>query len=131
MGSQELGQRTEAALQKAQVAATALEGVYPQTVRPVGDSPYLQKPTVLALKGVTLRQLTSFLVALTDGSGLTVKDLRLRIPHGDAARDLWDAEVTLTCLIYEPPAKPKPGGRGGGGSKAGKAGAVPQVGDSV
>jgi len=51
MGIKELGQRIEAAGRRAEFGGDALEGVYPQSARRVGDSPYLQKPTTLALGG--------------------------------------------------------------------------------
>jgi len=36
-------------------------------------------------------------------TGLTVRDFRLRMPVGDDAAERWDAEATLTYLIYAPP----------------------------
>jgi hypothetical protein len=102
MGIQELGQRIEAACKQAKFEGAALEGVFPQSARRVGDSPYLVKPTALALRGVTLTQLVTFLHHLTDGSGLSVRDVRLRTPHGEAAHTVWDAEATVTYLMYAP-----------------------------
>jgi hypothetical protein len=99
---QELGERIEAASRRAGLEASVLVGRFPQAPRRVGDSPYLAKPTTLALRGVTLARLATFLYHLADGSGLTVRDLRLRGPHGDAPRDVWDAEATVTSLVYAP-----------------------------
>lgn len=104
MGVQELGQRIEAASRRAGLAQDALEGVLPQSPRRVGNTPYVRKPTVLTLRGVTLHQVAMFLHHLTADSELSVRDLRLRIPHGDAPRDVWDAETTLTYLMYVPTA---------------------------
>ncbi len=109
MGVQELGVRIEAAMRKAQFDPGALEGVFPQAARRVGDSPYLQKPTALDLSGASLGRLAGFLYHLTDDPGLTVRDLRLRTPHGETAGDLWDAEATLTYLIYSPASNPRRG----------------------
>jgi hypothetical protein len=102
IGVQELGERIEAALRQAGLEESALVGRFPQAPRRVGDSPYLHKPTALAFRGVTLTRLTTFLYHLADGSGLIVRDLRLRTPPGDAARDVWDAEATVTSLVYAP-----------------------------
>lgn len=102
MGVQELGKRIEAASGRAQVPASSLEGVVPQTAHRVGDSPYLRKATSLSLRGVSPRQVATFLYCLTDESGLSVRDLRLSTPHGGGAGGAWDAEATLTYLIYSP-----------------------------
>jgi hypothetical protein len=103
---QELGERIEAASRRAGLEASALVGRFPQAPRRIGDSPYLAKPTTLALRGVTLARLATFLFHLADGSGLTVRDLRLReAAGGDAPRDVWDAEATVTSLVYAPAGK--------------------------
>ncbi len=108
MGIQELGERIEQAQQRARMTGPALEGVFPQAARRVGDTPYMVKPTALSLRGVTLTQLCTFLYHLTHESGLNVRDLRLRSPRGDVSADQWDAEATLTYLIYSPPAATGP-----------------------
>lgn len=105
MGIQELGKRIESASQQAKLNGASLEGVFPQPARRVGDSPYLYKPTTLVLRRVSLPQLATYLFYLTTDSGLNVHDLRLRTPRGEAASDVWDAETTLTYLIYAPPTK--------------------------
>jgi hypothetical protein len=105
-GIEELGARIKAAMLQAGLSEAALEGVFPQSARRLGDSPYLQKPVALALRGVSLDQLATFLYHLTEGSALSVRDLRLRTPHSDVARNLWDADATLTCLQYDPSGKP-------------------------
>jgi len=56
----------------------------------------------------TLGQLAAFLFHLTDGSGLSVRDLRLSIPRAADASSLWDAEATLTYLIYAPSTAARP-----------------------
>jgi hypothetical protein len=102
MGVQELGKRLEAASGKAAIAQSSVRGVSPQNAHRVGDSPYLVKPTALALKGVSLSQVATFLYHLTSDAGLSVRDLRLRAGRADDAGGVWDAEVTLTYLIYSP-----------------------------
>ena len=102
MGIQELGRRIEAACRQAGFQSAALEGVFPQSARRAGESPYLVKPTALALRGVTLPQVVTFLYHLTNGSGLSVRDVRLQTPRGDAPQSVWDAEATVTYLMYAP-----------------------------
>ncbi len=99
-GVQELGDRIETAMRRARLDPRALESVRPQAARPVEDSAYSRKPTGLTLRGVTLEQLVTFLRSLTDGTGLGVRQLRLRAPHGAADGDVWNAEATVTYLVY-------------------------------
>jgi hypothetical protein len=103
MGVQELGQRIEKASSRASLGDSALKGVFPQAARRVGDSPYMQKPTAVTLRRVSLKQLTTFLHDLTEGSGLKVRNLRIRAPRGEQGEGQWNAEATLTYLIYQPP----------------------------
>jgi hypothetical protein len=98
----ELGKRIEAASRHATLEGPWLEGVYPQSARRLGDSPYMLKPTVLALRGVTLVQLATFLYHLTGDAGLRVRDLRARTPHGDVPDEVWNAEATVTYVVYAP-----------------------------
>ena len=105
MGAGELGQRIQAASRQANMGEASIEGIYPQPPHRVGESPYVQKPTALALRGVSLPQLAAFLYHLSADGGLSVRDLRLRSPHSDAAQDTWDAEVTVTVLVYAPAGK--------------------------
>jgi hypothetical protein len=104
MAVRQLGRRIEAAAGRAGLDRDALEGLYPQVERPIADTFYVRKPTTIALRGVALPQLASFLYDLTAGSGMTVRDLRLRRPPGASESDRWDAEATVTYLVYQPPA---------------------------
>lgn len=103
MGVRQLGERIKAATEHADFDGAALEGIFPQAARRVGNTPYLSKPTSLSLRGVSLAQLAAFLLHVSDGSGLTVRDIRLRAPRSEATTHLWDAELTLSYLIYSPP----------------------------
>jgi hypothetical protein len=103
MKFQEIGQRIKAATGKARLAASPITGVYHQRPRRVGDSPYLVRASILTLRRLTLQQLVGFLYHLTDESVLTVNTLILRPPNRGEPGDQWDADVTLTYLIYAPP----------------------------
>lgn len=101
-GIQELDPKIGRALQAAGLPRRpTIEGIFPQAARDVGDVPYQIKPTAVSIRSVTLAQLATFLYHLTDGTGLNVRDLRMRAARsGDAQQ--WDAEATLTYLIYAP-----------------------------
>jgi len=108
MGVQALGTKIVAASQRARLNIgeddqAVSEFIYPQPPRRMGDSPYMIKPTALTLREISLEQLVTFLYHLTDEAGLSVRDLRLRTPHSATSEHLWDAEATLTYLIYTPP----------------------------
>lgn len=79
-----------------------LANTEPRKARRVGETPYLRKRVVLDLRGLSLGQLGVFLHHLTEGSELNVQDLHLRTPRGDSEGDTWDADVTLSYLIYAP-----------------------------
>jgi len=102
VGIQELGERIGAALKRAKLSPSALEGVFPQKARRVGDSPYMKKPTSLSLRNVSLEQLGTFLYHLTEDPGFSISDLRLRSPRSYAGNGTWNAEAVLTYLIYDP-----------------------------
>jgi len=102
MGIQEIGDHISAALTKADLNSAVIDGVFPQSERRLGDTPYMQKPTALALRGVALPKLAVFLYDLTDGTGLRLRELQLRVPHGDHEPNVWNADATLTYLIYAP-----------------------------
>jgi len=104
-GEMELGKRVEAALAAARINPNSLDGVFSQPARAVGNSPYLLQPTTLPLRSVSLGQVAAFLYHLTDGTSLSVRDLRLTVPRGEASRSVWDAEATVTCLVSAPPKK--------------------------
>jgi hypothetical protein len=77
----------------------------------VADSAYLEKPTTVQLRTVSLSQLVDFLCQLSGGeNGPQVKALRLTTPHLTEDDNRWSVELTLTYLIYSPP--PREPGKG-------------------
>ena len=103
IAGQELGERIAEAARKADLPQGPPRDVFPEAAQPVGDSPYLVKPTRLTVRGATLPQLATFLYHLADDSGLEVRELRLSRPHGQDTGKTWHAAATVTDLIYEPP----------------------------
>jgi hypothetical protein len=101
-GVQELDPKIGRALQAAGLPRRpTIERIFPQSAREVGDVPYQIKPTAVSIRSVTLAQLAAFLYHLTDGTGLNVRDLQMRAARSGNAQQ-WDAEATLTYLIYAP-----------------------------
>jgi type II secretory pathway component PulM len=107
ISANDLGRKIQASAGQAGLGESAIREISPQPQRRVGDSAYVQKPTAMNIRGVTLTQLATFLYHLTLEPGLTVSELRLRAPRGEAAADAWDAEVTVSCVVYSPVAKAK------------------------
>ena len=105
LGVQEMAMLVERASKQARLTADALEGIFPQAEQRLGNSAYLEKPTLLAIRRVTLEQLVRLLHTLTNETGLTVQSLRVRTPtqaeEADGRR-LWDVEATVSYLIYSP-----------------------------
>ena len=87
-------------MKKASLPPAVLASVKHQPPKPLGDSPYHLRLTTLTFRGITLQQLTSFLYDLTDGTPWTVRDLQLRAAGAKGAENRWDAEATLSFLIY-------------------------------
>lgn len=77
-----------------------------QTARRIGRSAYLEEPTRLTFKDVTLRQVLTTLDTLTnDDSRMHVSRLRLTAPRRDTNSEFWNVDATVTYLIYEPTPK--------------------------
>lgn len=102
----ELGQIIESAAKKVLLADGAISNVYPRGPRPVGDTPYIERATDIKVQQVTLAQLSGFLYYLSHDAGLNVRDLRLNVPRRQARPDQWDADVTLTYMLYAPQEQP-------------------------
>jgi hypothetical protein len=100
--SQELGERIDAAAKQSDLNLNLLQGVFPEPAVRVGNLPYVEKPTTLTFRKVEARTLATFLFHLTNSSGLTLRHLHLRTPHGNTGSTLWDVDATITCLVYAP-----------------------------
>lgn len=76
----------------------------------IGNTPYMEKPTQVTLKKVTLKQVVAMTHKLVGGEGgLHARSLTLTAPRGSASGDEWDVELVVTYLIYEPQATKAPG----------------------
>ncbi len=96
--------RVSAALQAAEIPTASLIRVDPQPAVRQGRSPYQLRATQIELQEVSLEQVIRFAHHLGDErQGMTVRDLFLSEPRTESASgEVWDAEVTLTQMIFSP-----------------------------
>jgi hypothetical protein len=108
---QATSQRIESVANACNIAGDALAAIDPGTPVRVADSAYLEKPTTVQLRAVSLPQLIDFLCQLSGSeNGLRIKALRLTAPHQAEDNNHWNVELTLAQLIYSPP--PREPGKG-------------------
>ena len=104
MEQHDLGSLAEAAFTKARVPGKPIKQIDPtMQARRVGRTSYLIKPTTITVRGVTRTQLIEAMYYLTEGTKLSVRDLTLSAPRSTQDHRVWDADVTLTYLIYDKP----------------------------
>jgi hypothetical protein len=101
----EVTRRIESAAKSAGLPAGGIERIEPAPVRPVdngrGARGVSEKPTVVQLRGVTLRQALTFFHAV-GGAGrpsLQVSQARLTAASEGGAGDRWAVESTLTYPV--------------------------------
>ncbi len=103
LASSELASRVERAAATAQVPAAGIVRISPEPTRRLGDSPYLESPTQLQLRQVTLKQLTVLLQELLkDSSALELRSLRLSAPREQETGPQWNVEAMICHLVYSP-----------------------------
>jgi len=102
IGIAALSQRIEQAALLANFAQGSILRIEPQTARRVGDTNYLEVPTQLQLRQLTLEQVSTFLHAVCSQSGLNLRDIRLSAPRGQETGDRWTVEATLIDTLYSP-----------------------------
>lgn len=115
-----LARLIERAADGAGVPRQALDRIWPQPIRRVGDTAYQRKSTQLVVRGVTLPQAVQFLHALTQSdTPLSIDTLRLSAPriapritagsHSDESpggtAETWTLETTVSHLLYQPTAE--------------------------
>jgi len=101
----ELVTSIEQSASKAKIPAESLVRVWPQPTRRLAASDFVEMPTQVDLRNVTLRQIIEFLYELSQSeSTLTAQRLRLSASPHSQTDSQWAAETTLVYLVYEPPA---------------------------
>jgi hypothetical protein len=100
----DLARRIDAARAAAGIADGSVVRIEPQEPRRVGDSPLMEKLTLVLLRQVTVKQCVTFLHAIgTDRSGLEASEVHLTDPAvaGQDAEQ-WTANITLRNVTYSP-----------------------------
>lgn len=93
----------ETSARQAGVSPGSLKRIAPEPPVRLAETVYKEKPTVVLVKSVTLEELTKFLYRLIGDGELHARSLRLTSPSAEDTGERWNAEVTLTYLIYDPP----------------------------
>lgn len=83
----ELAKRIESAARGAQMSSTQVVRIWPETARRVGQTSYKEKPTQLLLRSMTLRQLVTFLQALSVDPVETAPAVRGPSTPGESAKN--------------------------------------------
>ena len=92
-------------MQEAELPAAKLVRIEPRSAIRFEKTPFLQQPSHLELREVTLEQLIRFLYVLSFKSRLEATDLRVHAPRSVAVEsgpEHWNAELVLTNIIYSP-----------------------------
>jgi hypothetical protein len=90
--------------QAAGIPPASLIRISPDPHRRVDDSAYKEKPTQIFLRAVTIEQLIQLVHGIdSEVGGLSAQAIRLSAPRADDTGALWNAEVTVAYLFYDPP----------------------------
>jgi hypothetical protein len=99
----EFASRLETAARGAGITLDQIVRVSPEAARRVTEGPYKEKPTRLEIRSVSLQQLVALLHPLSTGErAQNVRSIRLSQPHEADRPNVWNAEITLSYLIYSP-----------------------------
>ncbi len=95
-------------IEKSAKAAGLTEAMLVRTVpehpQRLGDTVYLEKPTRVQLKKISLVQFVEMTHRiLTDRNRLHAKAMHISAPSAEDTGSLWNVELVLTYLIYDPP----------------------------
>lgn len=93
----------EQAAKSAKIAPSSLVNISPQQPQRVADSHYKEKSTGVQLENVSLQQIVCMLHALsTIDKPLVPKSIRIFAPRDPSNSSHWNADITVTYLIYDP-----------------------------
>jgi hypothetical protein len=100
---EELARRIEAGANALGIEGDNLASIEPDPAARVAGTAYLEKPTTVQLRQVTLAQLIDLLCQISQsGQNLQIKALRLTSPPHEDEGGRWSAELTVSYLIYSP-----------------------------
>jgi hypothetical protein len=93
----------ERAARAATIPLERLIRIAPGSPERIGDSPYKEKPTHVTLKRIGLQQLVTMVHHLSSGErGLHAKSIRIATSDRRDPEALWDADLVVSYLIYDP-----------------------------
>ncbi|MDR1480177.1 MAG: hypothetical protein LBJ00_14675 [Planctomycetaceae bacterium] len=101
----QIAQSVEAAMVQADISSDKLVRIEPRSAKRFEKTPFLEQPSHLELRDLTMEQLIRFLHALSIQNHLDTTDLRLHVPRSVAPEtgpEIWNAELVLTNTIYSP-----------------------------
>ncbi|MDR3198689.1 MAG: hypothetical protein LBU34_12550 [Planctomycetaceae bacterium] len=101
----QIAQSVESAMVQAEIPAGKLVRVEPRSAKRFEKTPFLEQPSHLEFREVTMEQLIRFLHTLSTQNRLETMDLRLHAPRSSASEtgpEIWNAELVLTNTIYSP-----------------------------
>ena len=99
----DLTRKIERAAGVANIDSSSLTRIDASPPRRLAKLPYEERPTRVTLSEVSLTQLVTALHRLSSqAEGLWVKDIHLWAPRGEEVEGHWNAEATLSYLIYTP-----------------------------
>ncbi len=98
----DLRSRIAAAARSAGVRPAGVGSIEEQPARRVGQGAYQARPTRVLLREVSLKEVITFLYALTDSTPLALDDFRLSAPSEADAGLQWNVQATLSTLVYSP-----------------------------
>lgn len=98
--------RIEAAAREVPLPDRAVYRIDPEGSRRLADSDYEEHPVLVQIDSVTLEQLVRFLHKLstdtTQTPQLHVRHIELDAPRGQDTGHTWQADVTLSYLVFNP-----------------------------
>lgn len=84
------------------IPARKIVTISAQDARRVGQTPYYRQPTRVSIEDVEMGQLVKLLSDITQGEKIRIEDCRFAAPHGKLVGRTWNADFTLSYLIYDP-----------------------------
>jgi hypothetical protein len=101
----QIAQSVESAMIQAEISAEKLVRIEPRSGKRFEKTPFLEQPSHLEFREITLEQLIRFLHTLSTQNRLETMDLRIHASRSAAAEsgpEIWNAELVLTNIIYFP-----------------------------
>jgi hypothetical protein len=102
---QELASLLQQAGKSAKVPEAAVISIHPEATRRIAKTAYVEQPTRIELRQVTMGQIVNFLIEVTSRDlRILPTSLRLSAPRakGIAGAETWQTEVVLTHVVFSP-----------------------------